>query len=160
MTEKKLVNPFVKSSSYNCFGCSPRNDAGLKLEFREDGEWVSAIWTPTRTFEGWQNVLHGGIQTTLLDELGSWLVFVKLGTAGVTSKLEIKFSKPVYVNQGNISIRGRIREMKRNIAIIETFLYDSKGELCAESLMYYFTYTPEKARELMLFPEREAFYEE
>ena len=158
MQIRKITNPFIKSESYNCFGCSPRNPLGLKLEFREEGEWITAVWTPTRDHEGWHNVLHGGIQTTMLDELGSWVVFVKLGTAGVTSRLEMKFIKPVHIDKGELTIKGRIRETRRNIVIIEAFLYNSSGECCAETLMHYFAFSQEKAREMMMFPEPEAFY--
>jgi acyl-coenzyme A thioesterase PaaI-like protein len=158
MTAKKLLNPFVKSETYNCFGCSPRNPLGLKLEFIEEGEWITAKWAPTHDYEGWLNVLHGGIQSTLLDELGSWVVFIKMGTAGVTSRLEMKFIKPVHVDKGTITIKGRIKETRRNIAIIEAFLFDGNGELSAEALMHYFAFSHEKARELMMFPGREAFF--
>ncbi|MBE0664114.1 MAG: PaaI family thioesterase [Bacteroidales bacterium] len=159
MTSKTILNPFSKSENYNCFGCSPRNPIGLQLVFQEDGDWITAEWTPNRDHEGWFNVVHGGIQTALLDELGSWVVFVKMGTAGVTSKLEIKFLKPVHVDHGKIKIKGRIIETRRNIVIIEALLYNGNGELCAESVMHYFAFSHEKARQLMMFPGREAFYE-
>lgn len=159
MTKKTILNPFIKSETYNCFGCAPRNPLGLKLEFREEGEWITSDWTPSRDYEGWLNVLHGGIQTTLLDELGSWVVFVKMGTAGVTSKLEIRFLKPVHVDKGTVKIKGRIVETRRNIAIIEAFLFSGDGELCAESIMHYFAFSKQKAQEFMMFPGREAFYE-
>jgi uncharacterized protein (TIGR00369 family) len=157
MRSKKLINPFTKSEDYNCFGCSPRNPIGLQLEFREEGDWIVAEWFPTHDHEGWFNVLHGGIQTTLLDELGSWVVFIKMGTAGVTSKLEIKFIKPVHVDKGTVLIKARLKETRRNIALIEAFLYNAHGELCAESVMHYFAFSKEKAREMMMFPGREAF---
>lgn len=159
MTSKIILNPFTISENYNCFGCSPRNPIGLQLEFQEDGDWITAEWIPRRDHEGWFNVVHGGLQTALLDELGSWVVFVKMGTAGVTSKLEIKFLKPVHVDHGKIKIKGRIVETHRNIIIIEAFLYSGSGELCAESVMHYFAFSHEKARQLMMFPGREAFYE-
>lgn len=160
MTSRKIANPFARHKDYNCFGCSPHNGIGLHLEFKEDGEWITSEWTPKRDHEGWFNVLHGGLQTTLLDELGSWVVFVKMGTAGVTSRLEIKFLKPVHVSKGAVKIKARLIETRRNIAIIEALLYDGQDELCAESTMHYFAFSQEKARELMMFPGHEAFFPE
>ena len=29
---------------YNCFGCSPDNEAGVRMEFYEDGDEVVSIW--------------------------------------------------------------------------------------------------------------------
>lgn len=67
---KKIQNPYAISGrkEYLCFGCSPNNESGLNLEFWEEGEEVIAKWMPCKSFEGFVNVLHGGIQATLLDE--------------------------------------------------------------------------------------------
>jgi len=157
---RKITNPFTGNEAYNCFGCSPGNKIGLQLEFIEEGEWICSWFTPGHNHEGWFNVLHGGLQATLLDELGSWVVFVKMGTAGVTSKLEIKFIKPVHVDKGTVKIKGRIKEISRNIATIEAFLYDGEGILCAETTMRYFAFSQKKALEMMNFPGHEAFRSE
>ncbi len=159
MKKHFISNPFTGSPTYNCFGCSPSNSIGLKLRFREEGEWLMADWDPCGEYEGWLNTLHGGIQATLLDEIGSWIVFVKLGTAGVTSKLEMKFRKAVLISDGTITLKAKIVGMKRNIAMIEASLHNSQG-LCADALMHYFTFPAEKARKEFLFPEREAFFSE
>ena len=34
---KKIINPWKGMKGYNCFGCAPNNDAGVKMEFYEDG---------------------------------------------------------------------------------------------------------------------------
>jgi hypothetical protein len=34
----KLKNPYAEYPGYNCFGCSPSNHHGLRMEFFEDGE--------------------------------------------------------------------------------------------------------------------------
>ena len=77
---------------YNCFGCSPDNEAGVRMEFYEDGDEVVSIWKPRPEYQGWLNTLHGGIQSVLLDEICGWVVFRKLQTGGVTSKMETRFS--------------------------------------------------------------------
>jgi len=51
---------------YQCIGCSPHNPIGLKLEFWEDGDELYAEWEPQPNFMGCVNVVHGGIQATLL----------------------------------------------------------------------------------------------
>ena len=30
---KKIINPWKGMKGYNCFGCAPNNDAGVKMEF-------------------------------------------------------------------------------------------------------------------------------
>lgn len=76
---------------YHCFGCLPDNHQGLKMEFYEEGEMVICNWSPVHHFGGYKNVLQGGIQATLLDEIAAWTVHVKLRTAGVTASIDLKF---------------------------------------------------------------------
>ena len=157
---KKILNPFVKLEGYNCFGCSPDNSAGLQLKFSEEGEYIVARWMPKPQFQGWKNVLHGGIQATLLDEIASWLVFVKLKTSGVTSRMEVKLSKPVYTDKGELTLKARLSKMNRNIAVIDTSLFDYNGELCTTAVMHYYTFPLQVAQEKLWYPGGEAFYEE
>lgn len=156
---QKLKNPFSNSPSYRCFGCSPNNDHGLHMEFFEDGDEIVSTWDPNPYFQGYKNVLHGGIQSTMMDEIASWVVFVKKKTGGVTSRLTCRFRKPVMLNEGPITLRAKLVEMRRNLAEIEVKLFNSKGVLCAEAVAEYFVLSEEKARESMEFPSPDAFYE-
>lgn len=145
---RKLKNPWVHLSEYQCFGCSPKNNAGVKMTFYEDGDEIVSVWKPESHFQGWHNTLHGGIQTLLMDEIAGWVVSRKLQTAGVTSKIEIKFKKPLYTTDKFMIIRGSISEIKRNIVIINTSIHNSENELCAEAECIYFTFNKEKAKEM------------
>jgi acyl-coenzyme A thioesterase PaaI-like protein len=152
-----IKNPFYKLEGYNCFGCSPQNKLGLRMEFRLEGEEVLCDWQPEDHLQGWVGVLHGGIQATLMDEIASWYVFVKLQTAGVTSKMEVKLLKPVKMELAPFRLRARLQEMKRNIAIIQVELFMSDGTLGAESLMHYFTYPQNIASKKLFYPGIEQF---
>ena len=81
---KKIINPWEGLDGYMCFGCAPNNPLGLHMEFFEDGDDIVAFWKPQGTYQGWLRTLHGGIQTTLMDELAGWVVLRKLQTSGVT----------------------------------------------------------------------------
>ena len=37
---------------YNCFGCSPDNEAGVRMEFYEDGDEIVSIWKPRPEYQG------------------------------------------------------------------------------------------------------------
>ena len=124
---KKIINPWKDMEGYNCFGCSPDNEAGVRMEFYEDGDEVVSIWKPRPEYQGWLNTLHGGIQSVLLDEICGWVVFRKLQTGGVTSKMETRFRKSISTNDAHVVLRASLREQKRNIAIIEAHLYNSMG---------------------------------
>jgi len=82
-----------QSTYQRCFACGPRNESGLKLVFRREGDRVVADFTPSEAQQGFPGVLHGGIIATLLDET--------MGRTGalrqewlMTGKLDIRFRKP------------------------------------------------------------------
>jgi acyl-coenzyme A thioesterase PaaI-like protein len=158
---RRIRNPFVALPGYACFGCSPDNDHGLKMRFSEDGEDIVCEWRPEDHFAGYGSILHGGIQATLHDEIASWVVFVKLATAGFTERLEIDYRNPVRIDSGAVTLRSRLEKTEGNKAFIRTSLYDGKGKLGSESLAIYFTLPQHIARRKLSFPEdASVFFEE
>lgn len=155
----RLKNPYARYSEYNCFGCSPTNPSGLKMKFYEEGDSILCKWTPGHDFQGFHDVLHGGIQATMMDEIASWVVFMKLDTAGVTYRLQTVFRKPVRISKGEITLEAKLAKQERRIATIEVRLQDGEGTLCSESRVEYFVFPREKAEKEMHFPGREAFYD-
>lgn len=148
---KKIINPWKDVEGYNCFGCATGNEAGLKMEFYEEGDEVISIWKPRPIYQGWFDTLHGGIQSVLLDEICAWAILRKLQLAGVTSKMETRFRRSVSTKDSHIVLRASIREQKRNIVIVDARLYNEKGEICTETVCTYFTFSPEKAEKEMSF---------
>ncbi|MEI6853138.1 MAG: PaaI family thioesterase [Bacteroidota bacterium] len=157
---KKLRNPYTQMEGYNCFGCSPNNMDGLRMEFVDEGEYMCCYWKPIKAFQGYKNVLHGGIQATMMDEIASWVVQAKLGTAGVTSQMQTRYLKPVFMTEPQITLRAKVHEIKRNIVVVDAGIYNTANELCAQSLVSYFTFNTELAREKYFYPGKESFYDE
>jgi len=154
---RKIINPYDPERN-KCFGCSPTNPIGLHLEFYEDGEEVVTEWEPQEMLQGYLNVLHGGIQATLHDEIASWTVYVKAGTAGVTSRLEVSYLKPVYVHKGKVTLRSRILTREERYVTLHTRLFNAAGELCSEGRVIYYVYPTELAMRRFHYPGREAFF--
>ena len=148
---KKIINPWIGLEGYYCFGCAPNNEAGIKMEFYEAGDEVVSIWKPRPEYQGWINTLHGGIQAVLMDEICAWVILRKLQTTGVTSKMETRYRKPVSTTDSHIVLRASIKEVKRNIVIIEAKLYNKDGEVCTEAVCTYFTFSHEKSKDEMHF---------
>lgn len=160
---KKIKNPWKNPKNlgdYNCFACSPYNETGLQLEFWEDGEDIVTKWNPCRSYEGWIGVLHGGIQATLLDEVGGWAVMIKLKTAGVTSEMNVQYLKPVKVSKGELTVKGRLLSQEGRIAKIACSLFDGEGVECAKADVSYFVFPEKIAKARYQYPGIEAFYNE
>lgn len=146
---KKIINPWTGMEGYFCFGCAPHNEAGVKMEFYEDGDEVVSVWQPEPKYQGWTNTLHGGIQATLLDEISAWVIACKLQTTGVTSKMEIRYIKPVGTANGPLVLRASVTGQKRNLVTVDAGIYNRDGEECTKAVCTYFTFTKEKSlREL------------
>ncbi len=148
---KKIINPWKGMNGYNCFGCAPHNEAGVKMEFYEDGDEVVSIWHPEAKYQGWLDTLHGGIQAVLLDEICAWVIVRKLQTAGVTSKMETRYLKPISTTDDYVVLRSSIREKRRNVILVDAAIYNMKGEVCTKALCTYFTFHQEKAEKEMHF---------
>lgn len=156
---KKILNPYTKIDGYNCFGCSPNNEHGLKMKFFEDGDYVISNWEPIGFMQGYHNVLHGGIQATLMDEIGSWFILVKMKTAGVTSNMNIRYLNPVSVVEGKIKLMASLLQKRRNLVDVYVELFDAKGKLCAKGELTYFTFPSEIARKKLFYPDYDDFFE-
>jgi acyl-coenzyme A thioesterase PaaI-like protein len=153
----RLKNPYADYPGYNCFGCSPDNSIGLKMEFFLDGEQVISRWQPGPDYQGFLDVLHGGIQATLMDEIASWVVFVILETAGVTHRLNVKYRAPVLVSKGEITLKALFLEQRRRIATMKVDLFDGEGKKCSEGIVDYFLLPREQAKQQFHFPGKQAF---
>ena len=145
---------------YQCFGCSPYNDFGLHLEFWEDGDDVVSYWSPRPVLQSYPKVVHGGIQSTLMDEIAGWVVYVKCGTVGLTADMKVKFKQPLFIDQGDVTIRARLVERNKRLATISASLTNAAGKVCAEAELRYFLLSDEDAREKYNYPGVKAFFED
>jgi len=159
---RKILNPYLTSGrkDYNCFGCSPNNEKGLQLKFELEGEEVVAKWSPDRWAEGFRNVLHGGIQAALMDELCSWVVQSLCRTVGVTTSMEISYRKAVLISEGAIILRARLIEQTSRMAFVEGRLLSGDGTVCATAKCKFFLFPVDKAMAEYDYPGADAFFEE
>lgn len=104
-----------------CFACGTKNSQGLGLRFRFDGREVTAEITFKRAFQGYRDVVHGGLISTVLDEAMVTLLN-KMGELAVTAELAVRFvapariGEPVRVTARLVEKRGRIRRLEASAA--------------------------------------------
>jgi acyl-coenzyme A thioesterase PaaI-like protein len=78
----------------NCFGCGPRNQAGLHLRCHVTEEGVAGRFRLEHHHEGGPGVAHGGIVAAVLDDLLGCLIY-RLGRPMVTARLEVDYRRPL-----------------------------------------------------------------
>ena len=153
----KIINPWQGEDIFHCIGCSTKNPIGLKLDFFDNGDEIVAYWNPNKDYEGYINVVHGGIQSTLQDEIASWVIYTKGETAGVTTELNVKFQKTVYADGGELKITGKLIKKDKKFMTIETKIFNKEHELCSSGEVVYRVFPANVAKAKMHYPGVEAF---
>lgn len=145
---QRIKNPWVGTEGYDCFGCSPGNPVGLHMEFYEDDDSVVSFWKPSEHYQGWVGTMHGGVIATLIDETCGWVLFRKLQTAGVTTRLDVHYKKSISASESMLTIRARIKEQRHGLVFIHATIKNANAELCVEADSVYYAMNQEKSREM------------
>ena len=99
---------------HRCFACGELNEHGLHLELHADPEGAWLETTLASDFQGWDEIAHGGIVCTILDEVMAWSV-IGQGTWGVTARLNVAFRKPIRTGT-RVRAEGHLVSMDRRAA--------------------------------------------
>lgn len=106
-----------------CFGCGIHNEEGLQIKSFWDGNESICHWHSEKKYQGWPNLLNGGILATLIDChcMGTAMADAykrenrSLDSEPIyryaTGTLTIKYLKPTPNNQ-LIELRARVIEVK------------------------------------------------
>ena len=105
------------SSAFNddryCLCCGEKNPMGFKMKFRYEGEKLLSETVIPKEYQGFANVVHGGILGTLLDELRVNLYWLK-GEKAVTAEYQVRLKAPCPVGSKVLLSAWHV-ETKRNI---------------------------------------------
>jgi acyl-coenzyme A thioesterase PaaI-like protein len=95
-----------------CFACGSQNPRGLNMQvhYREEIRGAESLLALPREYQGWQEVIHGGILATLLDEIMMHAVWHFAGP-GVTLGLEVQYRQPLAPGE-LVLVRGKLTETK------------------------------------------------
>ena len=109
---------------HHCFACGTLNDhsLGLVLHVEPDRAWVET--TLDRHSQGLDDIAHGGIVATILDEVMAWSL-AGADNWGVTARMSIAYRKPVPLV---VPIRadGWIARHRRRVMDTEARLIDAR----------------------------------
>jgi uncharacterized protein (TIGR00369 family) len=119
----------------SCFCCGAENERGLHLAitYPVKGEAETELVVPG-WFSGWRNMTHGGLLSTILDEI---MAHACIGIGGasesaVTAEMTVRFLKPVQTGS-RVRAIGKVSEIKGRIVRTEGRLLDAEGNKAAEA---------------------------
>jgi uncharacterized protein (TIGR00369 family) len=81
-----------------CFVCGKENKSGLRLSFKtEKGKSISEFLLQ-KSFQGYENIIHGGIVAAILDEAMIHAAMTE-GLKPVTAEITVRFRHPLYTDR-------------------------------------------------------------
>jgi uncharacterized protein (TIGR00369 family) len=133
-----------KLNGHGCFACGTANPIGLNLEFYRNRDRIFSDITLKKNYEGWDGMAHGGIISTLLDEVMSWTIIYLKGVFFVTRKMEVKYIRPVLIGTP-LTVRGELREERRERFIrAQAKIMDDRGRILAKAGGEFVELPPER----------------
>ena len=118
------------------------------MTFFTDHESVYSRVTVPEHLCGYTNVVHGGIVSTLLDEIMGWAGIYILKKLTMTKTMTIDIMKAVYVGQP-LRLEARVLGLEgKREALVEGLLFNGAEELCAKSTGSFTLLTPRLAERL------------
>jgi uncharacterized protein (TIGR00369 family) len=129
-TGEKIDLP--KSEGYRCFACGTNNPLGLGMSFYSLGKTVRSDITLSQHHVGWENLAHGGIISTVLDEIMGWTVIAFKRVFFVTRNIQIHYLRPVEVNSPLTAIGEIEADFAQKGCSTKGALLDANGKKLAE----------------------------
>lgn len=126
-----MENPKIVETYDGCFVCGKKNPGGLRLRFQIDREkqTMKTTFVAGPVFQGYDGIVHGGILSTLLDEVMTKLSY-ELGYHTVTGSLEVKFRKPAPILEP-LLVCGEITEAKARVVRAKARISREDGTILA-----------------------------
>jgi len=90
---------------------------------------------PEDRYQGPPGILHGGLTTTLADEIGAWVIIAKLGKFGFTAQLSAKLHKPIRIGT-EVEGRARIANDRKRIVDVDVELMQEDEKCMSAELRF------------------------
>jgi acyl-coenzyme A thioesterase PaaI-like protein len=119
------------SLNTNCFVCGEDNINGLHLEFSATDQGSAAQWIPKKGWESYQEIIHGGVISTVLDEaMAKAILFLQ--QQAFTVDLRVRFHQSVKIGEP-LLVRGWIQTIQKRRISAEASIATPEGVLKAHA---------------------------
>lgn len=142
-----LNRPDRAREDHNCFGCGRLNMHGLQLDLvpDPDGDGVRTAFVPPTRTEGYTGMVHGGIITTVLDEVMAWSLY-RHDIWAVTGQLTTRYRKPIPLGEPTTARGFIVRDRGRGIEMRGEIRRDADGVLLADATATFIRVPESQAR--------------
>jgi len=96
---------------HHCFVCGEKNHYGLHLKFSIHEGKVLSEFVPQKVHQGYKDIVHGGIISTVLDEAMVKAAIMQ-GMPAVTVEIGVRFKNPFTVGEMAI-VEATITKMNK-----------------------------------------------
>lgn len=115
-----------------CFVCGKENHSGLKLTFNYSHGKITCEFIPSKIYQGYKDIIHGGIITTVLDE-AMIQAAISEGIGPVTAEICVRFKKPLMVNDKTLVEAEIVKRSPRLITAKSRLLIKESRVVIAEA---------------------------
>ena len=131
----------------NCFVCGDKNIYGINAKFYFDGEKAFTELLADEKFEGYKGIYHGGVISSLLDEVMIKAILASNKFA-VTAEMTVKYKIPVKVGE-KLKFIGIVIKEKGRLFFTEGSAVGEDGTVYATATGKYVLATDELKNQLM-----------
>lgn len=115
---------------HHCFVCGEKNPHGLHLKFSLHEGKVSSEFIPQKIHQGYKDIVHGGIISTIIDEAMVKAALMQ-GLPAITAEITVRFRNPLIVGEKAI-IEATITNMNKRIIETSARIKKSDATVVAE----------------------------
>jgi len=127
----------VLPHTHSCFVCGESNPVALKLLFHTDGRVVQTRFTARSEHIGFKGIVHGGLISTVLDELMVWACAVQTKRFAFCAELNVRFLNSLRPNQEALVTGELVTNRKDRIYEAKAELKNAGGEILASATGKY-----------------------
>ena len=133
-----------------CFICGDRkaNPCSMSIRFYWDGEKIDTIVRPEDYYMGFDRIVHGGIQTAIMDEAMGWAAVCARGRMAYSGEITIRFNRPLPPGT-EVKVKAWLEEDRKRLLIARGQIEDGDGNIYARGRGKYFPIDEEAHRRVM-----------
>jgi uncharacterized protein (TIGR00369 family) len=113
-----------------CYVCGEKNPQGLHLKFTVHNGIVLTEFTPQKIHQGYKDIVHGGIITTILDEAMVKAALMK-GIPAVTAEITVRFKNSLMAGE-KVIVEAYITKIIKKIIETSAIVKKTDDTLIAE----------------------------